>query len=273
AFTGAAQRRTGRCEQAHKSTLFLDEICEMDFGLQSKLLRFVQERNFQRVGGKERIFVDTRIISATNRDLAQEVQGGRFRDDLYYRLNVVTIDIPPLCDRRDDIPLLAQSFLETLNHENNREFKYISDEALDVLCRYEWPGNVRELQNIIAQAVAMNTGDTITREMIPPKIIEESKSDGAVVIPAKPPDDTSKEIPAVDALKPPEEKPVQNARYAIENVEKIRRLAEVERIEIEKALRLCLGNVQDACTSLGVSQATLYRKVKEYGLKIADFKT
>jgi len=167
AFTGASQRMIGRCEQAHQGTLFLDEIAEMDMNLQPKLLRFLQERFLYRVGGKTRIDVDTRVISATNRPPMEAVKNGLLREDLYYRLNVVQIDVPPLRERVEDIPDLAHTFLEKFSRENGKEFFEISPSAEDAMCSYHWPGNVRELENVIQQVVVLNQGPILEVNMLP----------------------------------------------------------------------------------------------------------
>lgn len=161
AFTGAQNRKLGRIELADEGSIFLDEIGEMPMLLQVKLLRLLQEKTFERLGGMEPISVDVRIIAATNRDLAKEVRERRFREDLYYRLNVVPIRIPPLRDRRDDIPLLAEHFLRSLSKGNGRAAREFSPGFLDRLSSHDWPGNIRELQNVIERSVVLSTGDTI----------------------------------------------------------------------------------------------------------------
>ena len=160
AFTGATGQRTGRFEQADGGTLFLDEIGEIPESTQVKLLRFLQQKEFERVGGNETISVDVRIIAATNRDLEEDVREGNFREDLYYRLNVINIHIPPLRARRDDIPLLVHHFIAKYADENNKTIDEISPEAMEALRDYEWPGNVRELENVIERAVVLaNEGE------------------------------------------------------------------------------------------------------------------
>jgi two-component system NtrC family response regulator len=166
AFTGAIKRRIGRCEEADGGSLFLDEIGEMALTLQVKLLRFLQEREFQRLGGNENIKADVRIISATNRDLEARVREGAFREDLFYRLNVVTMSIPPLRDRKDDIPPLIDYFLQKFSSENGKE-KSISREARDLLMKYEYPGNVRELENIIERSTVISRDGIISTDDLP----------------------------------------------------------------------------------------------------------
>ena len=167
AFTGAHRQKEGRFRQAHGGTLFLDEISEMSLAMQVKLLRVLQEREITRVGGEGVIKVDVRIIAATNKDLAREIQEGRFREDLYYRLNVVSLEMPPLRERRDDIPLLAQHFLEALSRDNRKNIKGFTPQAMDRLMKYDWPGNVRELENAIERAIVIGKERKITAENLP----------------------------------------------------------------------------------------------------------
>ncbi len=155
AFTGAVDNRTGRFEAAHTGTVFLDEINSTTPKLQVKLLRVLQEHEFERVGDTQTIRVDTRVIAASNRDLLEEVDAGHFREDLYYRLNVVTIYLPPLRERREDIPLLVGHFLRIYNEQNLRHVPHVEPKAMEMLCGYEWPGNVRELQNYVERAVVL----------------------------------------------------------------------------------------------------------------------
>ena len=167
AFTGAHERKIGLLERADGGTVFLDEIGELDPQLQKKLLRFLQEREILRVGGAARIKLNVRIVAATNKDLAQEVREKRFREDLYYRLNVVTIRMPPLRERRDDIPLLAQHFLEKLNRVEGKMIKGFEENVLDALASYEWPGNVRELENVCERAYILCPTITISQKYLP----------------------------------------------------------------------------------------------------------
>jgi DNA-binding NtrC family response regulator len=166
AFTGAHQRKLGRFELANGGTLFLDELTELPLETQAKLLRAVQEREVERVGGVASIPIDVRIVAATNRDLAAEVKAGRFRSDLYFRLNVFPLHIPPLRDRRDDIPLIARGFLARLA-ENGGAPKDIDDDALDYLRAYDWPGNVRELENVLERAAVLALGPRVTTADLP----------------------------------------------------------------------------------------------------------
>ena len=171
AFTGAQQRKKGKFEQADGGTVFLDEIGDISEVLQSKLLRFLQEREFERVGGAELIPVDIRIIAATNRDLVVAVREGRFRENLYYRIKVVPITLPPLRDRKEDIPELVQYFIHRFARESKRDIRRISDEALARLVSYDWPGNVRELANVIERAVVIGEPSVIQQTDLPLEIL------------------------------------------------------------------------------------------------------
>ncbi|MBI4523140.1 MAG: sigma-54-dependent Fis family transcriptional regulator [Deltaproteobacteria bacterium] len=170
AFTGAHQLKRGKMELAHGGTVFLDEIGDISLELQTKLLRFLQEREFERVGGTKSIHVDVRIIGATNRDLDQAVKDGRFREDLYYRLNVVPIALPPLRERKEDIAELATDFLKRFSAETKKRFVELAPETIEKLLSYDWPGNVRELANAIERAVVLGEGPTLTVQHLPPRI-------------------------------------------------------------------------------------------------------
>jgi transcriptional regulator with PAS, ATPase and Fis domain len=174
AFTGAVSLRKGKIEAAEGGTLFLDEISEFALGLQAKLLRVLQEREFERVGGTRPIKVDVRVLAATNKSLAEAAQAGTFRSDLFYRLNVVTITTPALRDRREDIPALTESFLRKFSKKCNVRKKGISCEAQTLLTRYDWPGNVRELENAIERAVVLGVTDEVLPEDLPDSILEAS---------------------------------------------------------------------------------------------------
>ena len=171
AFTGAIDNRIGRFEAAHTGTVFLDEVNSTTPKLQVKLLRVLQEHEFERVGDTQTIRVDTRVIAASNRDLPEEVEAGRFREDLYYRLNVVTIYLPPLRERREDIPELVAHFIRIYNQENDRHVPRIEPAAMQALVDYDWPGNVRELQNYIERAIVLAPGSELTRDLLPEAIL------------------------------------------------------------------------------------------------------
>ena len=187
AFTGADRRREGRFMQANKGTIFLDEIGETSASMQAKLLRVIQEREIQRVGGEKTLKVDVRIIAATNRDLRQDVAAGKFREDLFYRLNVVTLKAPPLAQRQDDIPLLVQHFVDKFGRKNRKSVKGLSPLAMDMLLKYGWPGNVRELENVIERAVILLAGDYITEKELPATVTEAYVEKRDWVAPVKPP--------------------------------------------------------------------------------------
>lgn len=172
AFTHAIRTRLGRFELAHGGTVFLDEISEMSPMLQVKLLRVLQEKQFERIGGTKTIRSDFRVVAATNRDLEEEVREGRFREDLYYRLNVIPIDAPPLRERTDDIPLLVEHFVQKFNRSKKKKIKSVASEAMDRLLCYGWPGNVRELENMVERMVILSAGDKITLSDVPEKLLD-----------------------------------------------------------------------------------------------------
>jgi len=239
AFTGAYQARRGMFELAHKGTIFLDEIAEMPLSLQAKLLRVIEEKSFRRLGGEEEIRVDVRIITATNRDLEKEVEEGRFREDLYYRLNVIRIHLPPLRERKEDIPILARHFLEKYRRALNKQIKKISQEAEEILLRYHWPGNVRELENTIERAVSLETGEVILPESLPEKIRSSSQE----FIPSS---------------------WVQLPEEGI-NLEKA--LEEIEKKLLKEALIRTKGNKTKAAKLLGISFRSFRYRLAKLGLE------
>ncbi len=249
AFTGANERYIGRCERANRSTLFLDEVAEMNVSLQPKLLRFLEEHSFYRVGGKEKIVVDLRLVSATNRDPLDAIRDQKFREDLYYRLNVVHIPIPSLRERPEDIPDLAHHFLLRYAKQNDKKFLEISNDAESALCEYLWPGNVRELQNCIQQAVVLNNGETLELDMLPEGIRSSLKLQ--VSTSSQRQDDTSPDFTAGDGIVP---------------------IEVYEKQAIEHALRITKGKVAQAAAGLHLSQATLYRKVRDYEIVLKHYK-
>lgn len=254
-FTGAIDNRTGRFEAAHTGTVFLDEINSTTSKLQVKLLRVLQEREFERVGDTQTIRVDTRVIAASNRDLREEVEADRFREDLYYRLNVVPIYLPPLRERREDIPELVVHFLNYYNEENDRYVVHLEREALEALQDYHWPGNVRELQNFIERAVVLATGDELTTDLLPAEVLgREQRS----VFRARPVDLETLTYEVVQqgvAGAGPHE---DNLHAKIVN--------RVERELIAQVMTVC-DNVQiKAAAKLGINRNTLHKKLKEYGL-------
>ena len=231
AFTGAHERRIGRFEQAQGGTLFLDEIGEIDASVQIKLLRFLGERTFERVGSNKTLSADVRLIAATNRDLEERVKEGAFREDLFFRLRVVEIRLPPLRDRLEDIPLLARTFLAELSRENDKPVKGFTPEAFDLLMRYHWPGNVRELRTTVEHAVVLCRGEKVTVRDLPAALRE-------------------------GAAKGPEEKDMKRVLARSDLTAK-----EAEREMILRALKATGGNRTDAAKRLGVSRRTLHRKL------------
>lgn len=181
AFTGADHLQKGRFELAHGSTIFLDEIGEINQNVQIKILRVLAERKFERVGGEQTIDVDVRVIAATNRNLEEEIKKGKFREDLYFRLNVIHIHVPPLRERKDDLPLLMASFLEEFNRENSRSIKGVDSRAKSAMFKYDWPGNIRELRNCMESAVVMCSGDEIGLDDLPPSISRSAGTESIVI--------------------------------------------------------------------------------------------
>jgi two-component system nitrogen regulation response regulator NtrX len=232
AFTGAVARRRGRFEQAHGGTLFLDEIGDMSVRTQAKVLRSLEEQAFERVGGKETIKVDVRVIAASNRDLPALIAQSRFREDLYYRLNVIPIDVPALRARKDDIPLLVEHFIAVFCHENGKPVKRLDGEALAYFLTYDWPGNVRELRNMVERLVIMAPHATIGPEDLPP--------------PLRP-----KDVGEMTAAGP------RSLRDARDSFERAFILAE---------LRVHEWNMTRTAERLGIERSHLYRKLKAYGI-------
>jgi two-component system response regulator HydG len=234
AFTGADRRKEGRFVQADKGSLFLDEVSEMPLAMQVKLLRVLQERELTRVGGEAVIPVDVRVIAATNRSLEKMVAAGDFRQDLYYRLDVVEINVPPLSQRREDIPLLAQSFLEKFSKKNRKEIKGFTPQAMDVLVRYDWPGNVRELMNAVERAVVLSRDAFLDTGDLPLKTLTGEESTQ----------------PAIPQPIFPENLPLE----------------EIEKASILQTLETTGGNKSEAARRLGITRKTLHKKLKKYGV-------
>lgn len=230
AFTGATSLKRGRFELANGGTIFLDEIGEIDQNVQIKILRVLQDKRFERVGGEETLEVDVRVIAATNRDLEAEIAAGRFREDLYYRLNVVHIHVPPLRDRRDDIPLLITAFLQEFAKENGKTIEGIDSRARSALYKFDWPGNIRQLRNCLESAVVMSSGPIIKLEDLPPSIAGSSQAD-IIEVPAG--------IP----------------------------MAEAEKMLILQNLAINKGNKTKTADILGIGRKTLHRKLDEYAGK------
>ena len=256
AFTGAVNNRTGRFEAAHGGTIFLDEINSTSLHLQVKLLRVLQEREFQRVGDTPTIRTDVRVIAASNRDLMEEIQAERFREDLYWRLNVIPIYLPPLRQRREDIPGLVAHFLNVYSEANDRYVVHIQREALEALAEYAWPGNVRELQNYVERAVVMADGDELTVDLLPPAVLGQQRLRRSGIRGADL--DTLTYEVVQQGLSSTE--PGENGLYT-----KI--VNRLERELIAQVMNEC-NNVQTkAATRLGINRNTLHKKLKEYGLE------
>ena len=233
AYTGADSMQKGRFELAHGGTIFLDEIGEINQNVQIKILRVLQEKTFERVGGEKSISVDVRIVAATNKNLEEEVKAGRFREDLYYRLNVVHLKVPSLKERKDDLPLLIDSFIKKFAAENEKEIIGIDSKAKAALLKYDWPGNIRQLQNCIESSVVMSNGKQIKLEDLPLSVSEYAGQE-AISIPMG---------------------------ISLEDAEKI---------IIMQNLSANKGNKSKTADVLGIGRKTLHRKLNEYGLELSD---
>lgn len=233
AYTGADSMQKGRFELAHGGTIFLDEIGEINQNVQIKILRVLQEKTFERVGGEKSISVDVRIVAATNKNLEEEVKAGRFREDLYYRLNVVHLKVPSLKERKDDLPLLIDSFIKKFAAENEKEIIGIDSKAKAALLKYDWPGNIRQLQNCIESSVVMSNGKQIKLEDLPLSVSEYTGQE-AISIPMG---------------------------ISLEDAEKI---------IIMQNLSANKGNKSKTADILGIGRKTLHRKLNEYGLELSD---
>jgi DNA-binding NtrC family response regulator len=238
-FTGAISDKAGKFEAANKGTIFLDEISTASPALQVKLLRVLQTFEFERVGSTETIKTDTRVILATNRDLMQDVKEGKFRQDLYYRINVVSIDLPPLRERISDIPLLAESFLKLYCERSGRMLLNFSEDAMRLMQTYSWPGNVRELENVVERATVLARGRTIEVNDLPPTLLRQVEEKATTA-------DDGRILPLKDALEKPEKE------------------------IIERALRANNWNRQLTADLLEINRTTLYKKMKKYGLDFSE---
>jgi two-component system response regulator HydG len=236
AFTGADKRHEGRFMRANRGTIFLDEISETSSTMQAKLLRVLQEKEIQRVGGEEVLPVDVRVVAATNRDLEAEVAADRFREDLFYRLNVMRLTVPPLRDRLEDIPLLTQHFLERFASRNRKTVKGFTPLAMDMLLKHDWPGNVRELENTVERAVILLAGEHITERQLPLAIVQQYPENRGQAAPGP---------PASDGSRP---------------------LADIEKEAIMATLEAAGQNKSEAARRLGISRKTLHNKMKSYEL-------
>ena len=235
-FTGALTKRRGKFDLANEGTIFLDEIADMSLKTQAKILRILQEQKFERVGGAEMIFVDVRVIAATNRDLRGEIQKGLFREDLYYRLNVIPIAVPPLRERKSDIAILVEHFIGEFCLENNKETKKISPEAMDLLVSYSWPGNVRELKNVVERMVIMSRGPMIEDKDVPDPVREQPKA---------PPEFSFLEF---NLLK--------DARREFEKRFIMKKLTENDE------------NISKTAELIGIERSNLHRKIKSYAIEM-----
>ena len=232
AFSGAVARKRGRFELANGGTIFLDEIGEINQNVQIKLLRVLQDKKFERVGGEETIEVDVRVVAATNKNLLEEIKKGNFREDLYYRLNVVNIEVPPLRERKEDIPLLVAEFIKTFAKENSKQIEGLDNKTRSILYNYDWPGNIRQLKNCIESAVVMCQGNVITVDDLPPGIVSTNEN---------------------ESIKIPIGIPMEEA----------------EKIIITENLAYFKGNKSKTADVLQIGRKTLHRKIEEY--KIEDF--
>ena len=244
AFTGAVGSKPGRFELADGGTLFLDEIGEIPVEMQVKLLRALQESEFERVGGIKTIAVDVRLIAATNRDLEELIRGGRFREDLFYRLNVVPIALPPLRDRREDVPLLVSHFIEKYDRRLGKRVERVADDAMQLLLQYGWPGNIRELENVMERSILFAEGPVVRAEDLPETLRERAVAAGATGAPA-------------------------TAGASMKDIVR-QAQAELERELIARALEETGGNVTQAAKRLQISRKSLQVKMKELGLRGTD---
>ena len=246
AFTGAVNQRDGAATQADGGTFFLDEIAEMDIDLQAKLLRFIQSQTFQRVGASKSEKVDVRFICATNKDAFQEVERGKFREDLYYRLNVISIEMPPLRKRRGDVLEIANSFLKHFAKEENKAVTHFDTDSEVALKQHQWPGNVRELQNVIRRAIVMHSSaenvlkiSDLRKHTDGKRDFEQGESSASTSVSSK-----------------------KSTNYEL--LSAIKSLAQVEREAIEEAIQLCNNNIPKAAAMLDVSPSTIYRKIQQW---------
>lgn len=245
AFTGAGEAKRGLIELANGGTAFFDEVGDLPLDLQVKLLRVLQEREFRPVGSLQRIQVDIRVVAATHRDLPREVAAGRFREDLFHRLNVIRLSLPPLRERKEDIPMLVETFLEGTGHRY-----VVAPAAMDAMLRYDWPGNVRELKNCIDRMVAFNSGPLLNFADLPSPVATFIRSSEPLGIAQ------AARAAAMESFRPVPMPPLG---------EVVRPLHEVERTAIENALNFTRGDRTAAAHMLGIGRTTLYRKLKEYG--------
>ena len=250
AFTGAIQQQIGKLERANMGTLFLDEITEMPLAMQAKILRVIEEQVFERVGGNKSIKTNVRIISASNKELLDEVNSKNFREDLYYRINVFRIYIPPLRDRKNDIPELVNVFVNRFGTLSGKKINKLDPSTMDKLISYHWPGNIRQLQNSIRRAILITTNDTLLPEHF--------------------------DFPDLDAN---DLRMIESLEDGLSKLESALRrgdvlpLSEVEEIFIRRAMNITKGNISAAAEKLDIGRSTVYRKMQEYGIKMEDYQT
>jgi DNA-binding NtrC family response regulator len=262
AFTGAVSNRAGRFEAAHTGSLFLDEINSTSLLLQVKLLRVLQEREFERVGDTQTITVDTRVVAASNCDLSSEVEEGRFREDLYWRLNVVPIEIPPLRKRREDIPEIVAHFLGVYSQANDRFVVHIEPAALEAMQDYHWPGNVRELQNYVERAVVLSETDELTTTLLPIYLTGQSGKGAKPSISLRGADVPTLATELVEQAIDQSESGAKDLHSQI--------VSRVEKELIEQVLKECNHVQTKASQRLGINRNTLHKKMKDYGLEPPD---
>ncbi|MCF8054857.1 MAG: sigma-54 dependent transcriptional regulator [Deltaproteobacteria bacterium] len=234
AFTGATARKQGKFEMAHEGTIFLDEVADMSPKAQAKTLRVLQEKTFERVGGNQLITTDVRVLAATNKDIEQEMEAGRFRQDLFYRLNVIPLNVPPLRERRDDIPILAEQFLTSFAQKNGEEKKVIDEGALQILMEHSWQGNVRELKNIVERLAIMTSGKFIT----------------------------AKDVPSLSS------RTASNANSFPAPYREVR--SEFEKQYIESMLKEFNGNISKTAEAIGIERSNLHRKIRALGIEVKE---
>jgi DNA-binding NtrC family response regulator len=260
AFTGATEKKAGRFEMADRGTLFLDEVGELPLGLQTKFLRVLEERRFERVGGQKAIEVDVRVVAATNRDLAEMVRRGQFREDLFYRLSVIAIVVPPLRERLDDVPLLAEHFLVRFRQQAARRITGFAPDAVAAMTRYSWPGNVRELRNAVERAIVLGEREQIIAADLPPQVHAAAAPPRTRPANPTPPLGSSisqAPLPTIDPAPAPAPAPAPSARS----------LRELEKEGILAALAATNGNKAQAAAILEIDRSTLYKKLKDYGIE------
>lgn len=262
AFTGATEKHAGKFVEANGGTLFLDEVSELPLDAQVKLLRAIQEGEVDPVGGRKTVKVDIRLVSATNRDLIEAVRQGRFREDLYYRLNVFPISIPPLRNRREDIPALARRFLARIAAEEGRQIRGISGDAMSLIQRFDWPGNVRQLENAMFRAVILCEGDELTLADFPQvaQAVEGFRVEIPPILAAAPQTRPEREIVRVEIKDP-------SALTLLDQTGDVRPLEQVEGDTIRFALEHYRGQMSKVARKLGIGRSTLYRKLKDLGIE------